>query len=334
MSDVILKIEGLKIEFPGLVRNTQAVRGVDLTLKRGELVGLVGESGSGKSMTASACLGLVPHPGIVTGSVKVSDREVVNRSEKELAHLRGGEVAMIFQNPMKALNPFFTVGRQMVDAIRCHRPLSKAGAEKAAVDGLNGVHMPDPAFAVDKYPHQMSGGQIQRVMIAMALACEPKLLIADEPTTALDVTIQAQILVLLRELAEERGLTILFITHDLGVVATLCDRVSVMYAGRIVESSEVGNLYSDPLHPYTQRLLATVPQRGQKLEKLPAIAGQVPNMANPPIGCAFSPRCDKADGICRTVDPQLKSLRLNSFVACHHAVGNEQTTCMTSQEIR
>jgi oligopeptide/dipeptide ABC transporter ATP-binding protein len=334
MSDSVLEIEGLKIEFPGMVRNVQAVRGVDLTLDRGELVGLVGESGSGKSMTALACLGLVPHPGIVTGSVKISGRSVIGRSGQELAHLRGGEAAMIFQNPTKALNPFFTVGRQMVDAIRCHRPFSKPDAEKAAIEGLRSVKMPDPAFAMEKYPHQMSGGQIQRVMIALALACEPKLLIADEPTTALDVTIQAQILVLLRDLAKERGLTILFITHDLGVVATLCDRVSVMYAGRIVETSDVESLYSDPLHPYTQRLLATVPRRGQKLEKLPAIVGQVPNMADPPTGCAFNPRCDKADGICRSVDPVLKPFRSGSSVACHHAVGENQSTGMTSQEIQ
>lgn len=334
MNDTVLDIKGLKVEFPGLVRNVQAVRGIDLTLKKGELVGLVGESGSGKSMTASACLGLVPRPGVVSGSVKVSGSEVTGRSEQELAQLRGGEVAMIFQNPMKALNPYFTIGRQMVDAIRCHRPLSNSEAAKAAVEALQSVKMPDPAFAIDKYAHQMSGGQIQRVMIALALTCEPKLLIADEPTTALDVTIQAQILVLLRELSQERGLTILFITHDLGVVATLCERVSVMYAGRIVETSDVESLYSDPRHPYTQRLLATVPRRGQKLDKLPAISGQVPNMANPPLGCAFSPRCEKADDMCRTVDPELKLLRHGKSVACHHAKNEEHLATMTSQEIK
>ncbi len=334
MSDTVLEIQGLKIEFPGLVNNVQAVRGVDFTLNRGELVGLVGESGSGKSMTASACLGLVPPPGIVTGSVKVSGREVINRSEKELAHLRGGEAAMIFQNPMKALNPFFTVGRQMSDAIRCHRPLNKSDAEKAAIDGLRSVHMPDPEFAVDKYPHQMSGGQIQRVMIALALACEPDLLIADEPTTALDVTIQAQILALLRDLADERGLTILFITHDLGVVATLCDKVSVMYAGRIVESSDVESLFADPLHPYTQRLMATVPRLGQSRGELPAILGQVPNMANPPIGCAFHPRCDVATEACRANDPKTISPRQGSLVACHHIKGNGAIVDNINQEIK
>jgi len=332
MTETVLNIEGLKIEFPGLARTVQAVRGVDLTLNRGELVGLVGESGSGKSMTASACLGLVPPPGIVSGSVKISGREVVGRAERELARLRGGEAAMIFQNPMKALNPFFTVGRQITDAIRCHRPLTKADAKQAAIDGLRSVHMPDPAFAMDKYPHQMSGGQIQRVMIAMALTCEPKLLIADEPTTALDVTIQAQILSLLRELVDERGLTILFITHDLGVVATICDRVSVMYAGRIVEAADVETLYADPRHPYTQRLLATVPRMGQNRDELPAISGQVPNMANPPTGCAFHPRCENASDICRDKDPETRSPREGSTVACHHALGNGQLVKLTAQE--
>jgi oligopeptide/dipeptide ABC transporter ATP-binding protein len=332
MTETVLHIEGLKIEFPGLARTVQAVRGVDLTLNRGDLVGLVGESGSGKSMTASACLGLVPPPGIVSGSVKVSGREVVGRAERELARLRGGEAAMIFQNPMKALNPFFTVGRQITDAIRCHRPLTKADAKQAAIDGLRSVHMPDPAFAMDKYPHQMSGGQIQRVMIAMALTCEPKLLIADEPTTALDVTIQAQILSLLRELVDERGLTILFITHDLGVVATICDRVSVMYAGRIVETTDVETLYADPLHPYTQRLLATVPRMGQNRGELPAISGQVPNMANPPTGCAFHPRCENASDICRDKDPETRSPREGSTVACHHALGNGQLVNLTAKE--
>jgi oligopeptide/dipeptide ABC transporter ATP-binding protein len=332
MTETVLHIEGLKIEFPGLARTVQAVRGVDLTLNRGDLVGLVGESGSGKSMTASACLGLVPPPGIVSGSVKVSGREVVGRAERELARLRGGEAAMIFQNPMKALNPFFTVGRQITDAIRCHRPLTKADAKQAAIDGLRSVHMPDPAFAMDKYPHQMSGGQIQRVMIAMALTCEPKLLIADEPTTALDVTIQAQILSLLRELVDERGLTILFITHDLGVVATICDRVSVMYAGRIVETTDVETLYADPLHPYTQRLLATVPRMGQNRGELPAISGQVPDMANPPTGCAFHPRCENASDICRDKDPETRSPREGSTVACHHALGNGQLVNLTAKE--
>ena len=331
MTETVLHVDGLRIEFPGLARSVQAVRGVDLILNRGDLVGLVGESGSGKSMTASACLGLVPPPGIVSGSVKVSGREVVGRAERELASLRGGEVAMIFQNPMKALNPFFTVGRQMTDAIRCHRPLGKANAEQAAIDGLRSVRMPDPAFALDKYPHQMSGGQIQRVMIALALACEPKLLIADEPTTALDVTIQAQILALLRELADERGLTILFITHDLGVVATLCDRVSVMYAGRIVETADVETLYADPRHPYTQRLLATVPRLGQNRGELPAIPGQVPNMANPPAGCAFHPRCEKASDICRDKDPETRELREGSTVACHHALGDGQLVELTTR---
>ena len=332
MTDRILDIQGLTIEFPGLIRNVQVVRGVDLTLNRGELVGLVGESGSGKSMTASACLGLVPPPGVVSGSVKLSGREVVGRTERELAPMRGGEAAMIFQNPMKALNPFFTIGSQMNDVIRCHRPVNRAEAKEIAIDGLCSVHMPDPEFAIDKYPHQMSGGQIQRVMIALALACQPKLLIADEPTTALDVTIQAQIIALLRELADAHGLTILFITHDLGVVAALCDRVAVMYAGRIVETADVETLYADPRHPYTQKLLATVPRLGKIRDDLPAIMGQVPDMAVPPSGCAFHPRCDLASEVCRTQDPDIRSPRPGSTVACHHALGDGHLVDLTTQE--
>ncbi len=321
MSAPVLHIEGLRVEFPGLVRTVQAVRGVSLQVAEGKVLGLVGESGSGKSMTAMACLGLVPKPGQVEGSVKVDGYEVVGRADRELAVLRGGGAAMIFQNPMRALNPFFTVGQQMTEVIRCHRPFDDAEARDAAVDGLRAVHMPDPEIALGKYPHQMSGGQIQRVMIAMALACQPKLIIADEPTTALDVTVQAQIITLLRELAAEQGRTILFITHDLGVVASLCDDVAVMYAGEVVEAGSVAKVFADPRHPYTKKLMNTVPKLGAGEQSLNFIPGQVPDMGFPPSGCAFHPRCDKATALCRERPPVFSAFGENHKAACHHAAG-------------
>ncbi len=261
--DLVLEVEGLTVSFPGLFKTVKAVRGIDLKVRRGEILGLVGESGSGKSMTAMSCLGLMPEAARLGGSVKVAGQQVNGASASQLADLRGGGAAMIFQNPMKALNPFFTVGRQMFDVIGCHRRLSKAQIRAEALSSLEAVSMPDPTLALGKYPHQMSGGQLQRVVIAMALACRPKLLIADEPTTALDVTVQAQIIALLRKLAQEQDLAILFITHNLGVVASLCDRVAVMYAGEVVESGPVGQVFKRPAHPYTLKLMGTVPKLGQ-----------------------------------------------------------------------
>jgi len=319
-TSAVLKISGLRVEFPGLLRNVQAVRGVDLEVASGTVMGLVGESGSGKSMTAMAALGLIPKPGVVSGSVKVDGVEVVGKSEADLAKLRGGEAAMIFQNPMKALNPFFTIGKQMTDAISCHLSVDKQGALTAATDALESVHLPDPGLALDKYPHQMSGGQIQRVMIAMALACQPKVLIADEPTTALDVTVQAQIIALLRELATTRNRTILFITHDLGVVASLCDSVAVMYAGEIVERGRVADVFADAKHPYTRKLMSTVPRLGAGEQNLNFIPGQVPDMGFPPRGCAFHPRCDLADDKCHEA-PAYQQFPDGHLVACHHLGG-------------
>jgi peptide/nickel transport system ATP-binding protein len=261
--DLVLEVEGLTVSFPGLFKTVKAVRGIDLKVRRGEILGLVGESGSGKSMTAMSCLGLMPEAARLGGSIKVAGQQVNGASASQLADLRGGGAAMIFQNPMKALNPFFTVGRQMFDVIGCHRQLSKAQIRAEALSSLEAVSMPDPTLALAKYPHQMSGGQLQRVVIAMALACRPKLLIADEPTTALDVTVQAQIIALLRKLAREQDLAILFITHNLGVVASLCDRVAVMYAGEVVESGPVGQVFKRPAHPYTLKLMGTVPKLGQ-----------------------------------------------------------------------
>lgn len=317
MSDQVLEIRDLRIEFPELSKTTQAVRGADVSVRRGEIMGLVGESGCGKSMTAMACLGLVPPPGRVSGQISVDGFDVIGRKEAELLPVRGGLAAMIFQNPGKALNPFFTIGQQLTDVIKRHHRGSNS--REVALGALRSVHLPDPEIALSKYPHQLSGGQLQRVMIAMALACDPKVLIADEPTTALDVTIQAQVIVLLRELADKHGLTILFITHDLGVVGSLCDRVSVMYAGRVVEVGSVRDVFESPAHPYTNKLLATVPKLGVGHAELAFIPGQVPDMAYPPSGCAFHPRCDRASSLCGNSDPSGRDLSATHLVACHHA---------------
>ena len=321
MSEEVLAVRGLRIEFPELFRTVEAVRGADLSARRGEIMGLVGESGCGKSMTAMACLGLVPPPGRVSGHISVDGFEVVGRPDRELLPVRGGLAAMIFQNPGKALNPFFSVGRQLTDVIRLHHRHGDKESREVALEALRSVHLPDPEIALRRYPHQLSGGQLQRVMIAMALACEPKVLIADEPTTALDVTIQAQVIVLLRELADTRGLTILFITHDLGVVGSLCDWVSVMYAGRVVEVGRVGDVFESPAHPYTRSLLATVPKLGVGRAELAFIPGQVPDMAAPPSGCAFHPRCERASAICTRSDPDPRALTGTHRVSCHHAGG-------------
>ena len=315
--DLVLEVEGLTVSFPGLFKTVKAVRGIDLKVRRGEILGLVGESGSGKSMTAMSCLGLMPEAARLGGSVKVAGQQVNGASASQLAVLRGGGAAMIFQNPMKALNPFFTVGRQMFDVIGCHRQLSKAQIRAEALSSLEAVSMPDPTLALGKYPHQMSGGQLQRVVIAMALACRPKLLIADEPTTALDVTVQAQIIALLRKLAREQDLAILFITHNLGVVASLCDRVAVMYAGEVVESGPVGEVFKRPAHPYTLKLMGTVPKLGQGPQALGFIPGQVPNMADPPAGCAFNPRCERATGRCNHAAPRVV-IGKEHWAACHN----------------
>lgn len=314
----LLEIADLRVEFPGLERTVKAVRGCTLSVAKGEVLGLVGESGSGKSITALACLGLVPPPGRVSGSIRLDGHEVVGAAETDNERLRGGVAAMIFQNPGKALNPFFTIGRQLVDAIAGVRLVDRAAAKRAAVEALAEVRIGDPELALQKYPHQLSGGQLQRVMIAMALSCRPKLVIADEPTTALDVTIQAQVIVLLRDLAREHGLTVLFITHDLGVVGSLCDRLAVMYAGRVVESGPVDALFASPAHPYTASLLRAVPTLGRGRATLLQIPGTVPNMASPPPGCAFHPRCPVAGPHCASDVPEMQATGGDMAVACHH----------------
>lgn len=318
MSGTVLEISNLRVHFPGLFRDTEVLRDIGFTIERGEVFGLVGESGSGKSMTASACLGMVPAPGVVTGSVKLNGAELVGVPATDLPGIRGRKAAMIFQNPMRSLNPFFSVGRQMTDVIRLHFGCSLVDAHAAAIQALSAAQLPDPGLVLAKFPHQLSGGQMQRVMIALALACKPAFLIADEPTTALDVTVQAQIVSLLRKLADEFGLAVLLISHDLGVVSMVCDRVAVMYAGRVMELGSVDAIIGSPQHPYTRKLISVVPEIGKEGQELGSIPGSVPNPWALPPGCAFSNRCEFASELCRRAKPDQATVAPDHWAACHN----------------
>jgi oligopeptide/dipeptide ABC transporter ATP-binding protein len=292
----LLTVENLETHFPTRAGLVRAVNGVSFHLDRGELLGLVGESGCGKSITALSIMRLISPPGRIAGGEIVFDgKNLLQLSEPEMRQMRGDDIAMIFQDPMTSLNPVFTVGEQIAEALRLHRKLSRKDARQAAIDAMAEVAIPDPARRADDYPHQLSGGMRQRVMIAMALACSPKLLIADEPTTALDVTIQAQILELLDGLRKSRELAVLLITHDLGVVAEVADRVAVMYTGKIVEEAPVEELFARPRHPYTEGLLRSVPkltaEHVARKERLETIEGVVPSPTDLPPGCHFAPRC-------------------------------------------
>ncbi|HEY3314668.1 MAG TPA: ABC transporter ATP-binding protein [Bacillota bacterium] len=307
----LLEVRDLETSFftgDGVVK---AVDCVSLRLGRGETLGLVGESGCGKSVTSLSVLRLIPDPpGRITGGRILFDgRDLLSASAEEMRKIRGNQISMIFQEPMTSLNPVYTVGFQVAESLRLHQGMDKARARARAVDMLHLVGIPMPERRVDDYPHQMSGGMRQRVMIAMALACEPRLLIADEPTTALDVTIQAQILELMKELKERLGMSILFITHDLGVVAEMAQRVAVMYAGQVVEEADVRSLFKEPLHPYTQGLLASIPGLEAAAGPLYAIEGTVPSLLDLPPGCRFADRCPKVMEICRTKPPALTRLQ-------------------------
>jgi peptide/nickel transport system ATP-binding protein/oligopeptide transport system ATP-binding protein len=292
----LLEVNNLRTHFPTRAGLVRAVDGVSFSLDRGELLGLVGESGCGKSMTALSVMRLIAPPGkIVGGEILFDGKDLLKLSDSEMRQMRGDDIAMIFQDPMTSLNPVYTVGEQIAEALRLHRKLSHKQAKQAAIEAMREVSIPDPARRAGDYPHQLSGGMRQRIMIAMALACNPKLLIADEPTTALDVTIQAQILELLDDLRKQRELAVLLITHDLGVVAEVADRVAVMYTGRIVEESPVDELFARPKHPYTEGLLRSVPKLTSehfiKQERLETIEGTVPRPTDLPPGCHFAPRC-------------------------------------------
>ena len=321
-TETLLEIRDLRTHFftdDGIVK---AVDGVSYRIPAGKTLGVVGESGSGKSVTALSILRLVADPGnIVGGEIRFEGRNLLDLPGEEMRKIRGNRISMIFQEPMTSLNPVYTVGDQIAEAVRLHQGVSAREARDRAIEMLRRVKIPSPESRVDDYPHQMSGGMRQRVMIAMALACRPKLLIADEPSTALDVTIQAQILDLLRELQAEFGMSILIITHDLGVVAELADAVAVMYASKIVEYAPVAALYGDPKHPYTQGLFRARPRLGMaKTEKLSVIPGAVPNPLRFPSGCAFHPRCPIAKAKCAVETPALVEHDPGHTAACH-AVG-------------
>ncbi|HEX6717545.1 MAG TPA: ABC transporter ATP-binding protein [Pyrinomonadaceae bacterium] len=317
----LLELRNLQTHFATRTGLVRAVDGVSFYLDRGELLGLVGESGCGKSITALSIMRLIAPPGkIVGGEILFDGKDLLKLSDSQMREMRGDDIAMIFQDPMTSLNPVFTVGEQIAEALRLHRRISRKEARQATIDAMREVAIPDPARRVDDYPHQLSGGMRQRVMIAMALACNPKLLIADEPTTALDVTIQAQILELLDDLRKQRELAVLLITHDLGVVAEVADRVAVMYTGRIVEESPVDELFARPKHPYTEGLLRSVPKLTStqviQKERLETIEGVVPKPTDLPPGCHFAPRCPHRMPRCTAAEIPLYQLDGGVEVRC------------------
>jgi oligopeptide/dipeptide ABC transporter ATP-binding protein len=313
----VLEIQGLKTQFQTKGGLLTAVDGVDLSLGRGETLGLVGESGCGKSVTALSILQLLAKPAgrIAEGRILFEGRDLVKMSGAEIKKIRGNEISMIFQEPMTCLNPVYTVGFQIQEVLRKHRHMGKREAGREVVDMLGLVGIPEPAARIDDYPHQLSGGMRQRIMIAMALSCHPKIMIADEPTTALDVTIQAQILDLIGRLKEEIGMSVLLITHDLGVVAEICQQVAVMYAGKIVESAGVKELFAAPIHPYTVGLFKSLPKIGGKDGVLNPIPGVVPSLLHVPSGCAFRDRCFKSDSTC-VEEPPWRDIRPGHKVRC------------------
>ena len=316
----LLEIENLQVEFKTDKGIARAIDGVSLEVSEGETLGLVGESGSGKSVTSLSIMGLIPQPPgrIVGGDIRFGGRSLQTLSEKQYRALRGNDIAMIFQEPMTALNPVFTVGNQIIDVLRRHKQLSRKAARARAIELLAEVGIPAPDKRVDESPHQRSGGMRQRVVIAMALSCDPKLLIADEPTTALDVTIQAQVLELIAQLSKDHGTATILITHDLGVVAEVCDRAAVMYCGRIVETGDVADIFERPEHPYTRGLINSIPRiRSEKLGRLPTIPGIVPDLLALPAGCRFRDRCPQALERCDHFDPQLEPHGA-TLAACHH----------------
>ncbi|MBN8629282.1 MAG: ABC transporter ATP-binding protein [Rhodobacterales bacterium] len=318
----LLDVRNLETHFFGEDSVTRALGGVSFRVNKGETLGVVGESGCGKSVTALSILRLLPKltARTVGGEVLFHGRNLLDLSEGEMRDIRGGKIAMIFQDPMTSLNPVYTVGRQIAEAVRIHTGASKAEAMAKAREMLELVRIADPDRRVRNYPHEMSGGMRQRAMIAMALACSPELLIADEPTTALDVTIQAQILRLIVDLKARTGTAVMFITHDLGVVAETCDRVVVMYAGRIVEEAGVVDLFARPSHPYTKALMGSVPDRRRgKVRRLTEIPGIVPSLREPLVGCSFAARCPIASDICRQKTPVLEPIGADHAVACWHA---------------
>jgi oligopeptide/dipeptide ABC transporter ATP-binding protein len=319
MAALLLEIRRLSVQFfthQGVVR---ALEEVDLAIAPGEIMGLVGETGCGKSVMARSILRLIPEPPgkISGGEIRFKGEDILTLRPRRLRQIRGNDISMIFQEPTSSLNPVFTIGNQMEEVIALHQGMDRRRARETAVEMLQQVNMPDPGQVLSKYPHELSGGMRQRAMIAMELSCRPALLIADEPTTALDVTVQAQLLTVLMDLVKRLGTSVLFISHDLGVIAQLCDRVSVMYAGRIVETAPVAELFAAPRHPYTRGLLQAIPPLDGERELLQVIPGVVPRLVDPPGGCRFHPRCSERFGPCDTIVPGLGEIDTGHQVACH-----------------
>ena len=326
-AETILEIKDLCVEFQTVEGTVHAVDHLNYTLHKGEKLGIVGESGSGKSVSSLGMMQLIPNPpGRITGGeILYHGKDLVKASEKEMQKIRGNEISMIFQEPMTSLNPIIKCGRQIAESLRLHRGMKKKEAMEEAVRMMRAVGIANPEVRAHEYPHQMSGGMRQRVMIAMALACQPQILIADEPTTALDVTIQAQILDLIRELNESMGTSVVFITHDLGVVSELCDTVIVMYTGHIVEQAPVKELFESPKHPYTKGLLNAIPKITRERNPLETIEGMVPNPTERIEGCSFSPRCPYATDQCRKAEPPMTELSDGCLVRCwQYAKENEE----------
>ena len=320
MPKPLLEIRDLQTSFDVEGRQATAVSEVSFDVNRNEFLGIVGESGSGKSVTALSIMRLIPDPPghIDSGTIHYEGRDLLALSYEEMRGVRGKDIAMIFQEPMTSLNPVFTIGMQVQEALRFHENIDKREGERRAIEVLEQVGIPDPAKRLNDYPHQFSGGMRQRVMIAMALICKPALLIADEPTTALDVTIQAQILDLMKDLQRERkGSSVMLITHDLAVIAETCDRVIVMYGGRVQEVARVTDLFDNPLHPYTQGLLGSIPTQASKGQPLPLVEGNVPSIFNFPSGCRFRSRCPLAEDRCASEEPALRTLSPGHEVRCH-----------------
>ena len=321
----LLRIEDLETVFRSDEGEIKAVDGVSFEVGEGEMVGLVGESGCGKSVTALSIMRLIPDPpGRITGgAVRFGGRDLLSLSEKEMRKVRGNEISIIFQEPLSSLNPVFTCGEQVREAIALHQKLGRRASKEKAIEMLRLVRMPDPEKRYNNYPHQMSGGMRQRVMIAMALSCEPKLLIADEPSTALDVSVQAQIMELLLSLRESMEMAVLLITHDLAVVAQMVDRVVVMYAGVVVEEAPLKSLFERPAHPYTEGLLGSIPKLGSRIERLPSIEGSVPDPLRLPPGCRFSDRCPKRFDRCTEAEPEMFTVSGGHRSRCWLLAGSE-----------
>ncbi|UFJ42862.1 ABC transporter ATP-binding protein [Brevibacillus humidisoli] len=315
----ILEVNDLHVSFHTYAGEVKAVRGVNFHVNKGEAVAIVGESGCGKSVTAQSLMKLIPMPPgeIKSGEILFQGQDIVKKSNKDMEEIRGKDIGMIFQDPMTSLNPTMTVGNQIVEGLIKHQKMSRSAARSRAVELLEMVGIPQPDKRIDQYPHQFSGGMRQRAMIAISLACSPKLLIADEPTTALDVTIQAQILELMKDLQQKMDTSIILITHDLGVVAEVCDRVIVMYAGKVIETGTVDDIFYNPQHPYTKGLLRSVPRLDlNKDEPLTPIFGTPPDLLRPPVGCGFTARCESAMKVCQEIDPELGEVSKTQKTAC------------------